>query len=131
MNEQHFTIKQVAELTELSTYTLRYYERFGLIDPVARATNGHRCYTEDDISRIRFIRRLRHIGMSLEDIQYFIELYHRQDSSGVQERYQILSTHREQILQQIDMLCDTLGFIDKKLSRYAEQMATEVECDLK
>lgn len=132
MNEQHYTIKQVTDLTGLSAYTLRYYERFGLIDPVARAANGHRSYTDDDIRHIRFLIRLRNIGMSLEDMLYFIELYHRQDDSGVQERYQILSAHREQVQEQIDTLCDTLAYIDMKLTRYADEMAsTEVKCDIK
>lgn len=132
MNGQHFTIKQVATQTGLSAYTLRYYEQFGLIDPVARAENGHRAYTEDDIKRVRFILRLRHMGMSLDDIVHFIALYQRADNSGVQERHQILSAHREQVQQQIDELCETLTFIDMKLTRYEDEMASMgVECDLK
>ena len=43
------TIQQVAEATGLSTYTLRYYERIGLIHPIDRAQNTHRRYTLDDI----------------------------------------------------------------------------------
>lgn len=132
MNEQHFTIKQVAEFTGVSAYTLRYYEQFGLMEPVARAANGHRRYTEDDIKRIRFIIRMRHIGMSLDDMRHFIDLYRRQDGSGVQERHQILSAYREQVQQQIDDLSDTLALLDYKLALYEDQMASSgVECDLK
>jgi DNA-binding transcriptional MerR regulator len=44
------TIQQVAEITQLSGHTLRYYERIGLLSPVNRAANGHRRYSNLDIA---------------------------------------------------------------------------------
>ena len=47
-----YTIQQMAEQTGLTRYTLRYYEDIGLLDSVARASNGHRRYSEADLNRI-------------------------------------------------------------------------------
>ncbi|WP_201374327.1 MerR family DNA-binding transcriptional regulator [Ktedonobacter robiniae] len=44
--ETNFSIQQVAQQTGLSSDTLRYYERIGLIEPVRRAPNGHRRYSQ-------------------------------------------------------------------------------------
>ena len=52
------TIKEVAEKFTMTNDTLRYYEREGLIGPIAKGKNGIRNYTEEDIKRIQFNRRL-------------------------------------------------------------------------
>ncbi|MEM8535189.1 MAG: MerR family transcriptional regulator, partial [Chloroflexota bacterium] len=72
--EQELTIQQVAAATGLSSYTLRYYERIGLLDPVGRATSGHRRYTTHDIEWIAFLNRLRAIGMPIRQMQEYAEL---------------------------------------------------------
>jgi hypothetical protein len=58
IQDQTFTIAEVAEKTGLSAHTLRYYERIGLLD-VARHASGHRRFTERDITGVVFIGRLR------------------------------------------------------------------------
>lgn len=115
-----YTITQTSHKTGLSAYTLRYYEQIGLIDPVERAANGHRRYSDDDFGRIQLIVKLRDTGMSLEDMLQFVQFYREGDDSG-EERYAMLSAHREQVKQQIESLQDTLDYIDQKLSWYASQ----------
>ncbi len=127
MTEQHYTIKQVAERTGLSAYTLRYYEQLGLIDEVNRAANGHRRYTDDDLLRIKFIFRLRETGMTLEDMLRFIDLYRQEDDGAVYERHAMLTAHRATVQMQIDALCETLAYIDNKLSLYETEMAHDPE----
>jgi hypothetical protein len=46
---KEITIAKAAERSGMSAHTLRYYERIGLIHPVDRGTNGHRCYGRDDM----------------------------------------------------------------------------------
>lgn len=123
MTGQHFTIKQTAELTGLSSYTLRYYEELGLIDAVPRAANGHRRYAETDLARIRLLVRLRDTGMSLEDMLHFVSLYREGTTEAVAGRYALLAAHREKVQMQIAALCDTLAYIDHKLTLYEEQIA--------
>jgi len=68
------SIGQVAEQLGLSTHTLRYYEKIGLLAPVAKTQGGRREYSSRDISRVQFIKRAQRMHFSLEDIRTLIEL---------------------------------------------------------
>jgi MerR family mercuric resistance operon transcriptional regulator len=54
--------------------TIRYYERIGLMPPVPRSTGGHRVYGEAFARRLRFIRRTRELGFTLEQIRTLLGL---------------------------------------------------------
>ena len=68
------SIGQVAEQLGLSTHTLRYYEKIGLLAPVAKTTGGRREYRSTDVLRVQFIKRAQRMHFSLEDIRTLIEL---------------------------------------------------------
>lgn len=120
------SIKTMSERAGVSTDTLRYYERIGLIDPVERAPNGHRRYSETDLLRVSFLKRLRATGMSISAMQYYVDLY-RQGADTLVERRQILEAHKAIIQAQVDALYETMDFIDTKIARYiAEEKAHQV-----
>ena len=64
---QRLTIGAVANQTGLTTETIRYYEREGLIPPPSRADNGYRNYSADTIQRLKFIKRAKSLGFSLNE----------------------------------------------------------------
>jgi DNA-binding transcriptional MerR regulator len=76
MNRQDdkLTIQQVADATGLSVYTLRYYERIGLIHLIDRAENRHRRYSIYDLDWIEFLTKLRTTGMSIQQMLSYAEL---------------------------------------------------------
>ncbi|MEM9951726.1 MAG: MerR family transcriptional regulator [Chloroflexota bacterium] len=112
-----YTTKEISELTDLPIPTLRYYEQIGLLDPVERLDNGHRRYGERDVLRINFLKRVRATGMSIAEMQYYVSLYRQGDATLV-ERRQILETHRQTILDEIETLQDTVSFLEMKITRY-------------
>lgn len=118
--ETTYTIQQAAEQTGLTSYTLRYYEDIGLLDPIARATNGHRRYSEADLNRIMMLVKLRKTNMSLDDMKYFVTLY-REGSATAAERREMLEAHRQVIAEQIEELCEIQRFIDYKIGLYTEE----------
>ena len=70
-----FSIAQAAQRCGLTTHTLRYYEREGLLlTSIGRATTGHRRYTEPDLEWITLITRLRATGMPIRDIRTYAAL---------------------------------------------------------
>ena len=72
--ESSLTIKDVSQRTGLSAHTLRYYERIGLIAPVARATGGQRRYAAADMDWLAFLLRLRTTGMPIQGMLEFARL---------------------------------------------------------
>ena len=101
--ETEFSIQQVADITGLSIDTLRYYERIGLLEPVSRASSGHRRYKQRDIDWIGLIINLRETGMPLAQIHHFAEL-RRQGEATATERLHILEQHQHALRQQMQKL---------------------------
>ena len=60
--------------TGLSAYTIRYYEKLGLLPGIQRNASGHRAFTTQDLEWVRFIVRLKDTGMSLDDILTYSRL---------------------------------------------------------
>lgn len=118
MNDE-LTIQQVANLTQLSSHTLRYYERIGLLSSVDRATSGHRRYSQQDIAWIEFLTRLRATGMPIRQMQQFAEL-RRQGDETIAQRRSLLEAHQQVVQQQIDQLAVNLEIIQTKIQHYKE-----------
>jgi len=72
--ESAMNVGDAAERSGLPAKTIRYYEEIGLIRP-ARAGNGYRDYSSDDIHRLAFLRRARNLGFSIEDCRQLMALY--------------------------------------------------------
>lgn len=116
--ENGYSIKEIAASTGISSHTLRYYERIGLLDEVERDTSsGHRRYTDADIQRLYFLKRVKATGMSIKEMLHYVELFRAGDAT-LEERYDILTRHRQYVQAQMDFLQETLTLLDTKLARY-------------
>lgn len=110
----------VADMTGLSIHTLRYYEKIGLLDEVARNASGHRRYSPLDVRRLEFIKRMRATDMPIEEIKRYIELYQSPDNT-LEERSQMLEEQRDRLQQQLAELRETLAFLEYKIDLYRNQ----------
>tara|TARA_Y100000588_G_scaffold262467_1_gene277141 strand:- start:126 stop:515 length:390 start_codon:yes stop_codon:yes gene_type:complete len=97
-----FTIGHLAERSGVKIETIRYYERIDLIPPPPRSAGGRRVYGEDDIKRLRFVRRSRELGFSLDDIRTMFQLADRGHSCG--EVRTLTLAHAARIREKIDDL---------------------------
>jgi DNA-binding transcriptional MerR regulator len=61
--------------------TIRYYEELGLLDSVKRVEGGRRVYTDDDVRRLRFIQKLKVLGLTLQEMLELDSLYKRHGSN--------------------------------------------------
>lgn len=73
MSDAVHQIGEVAEAVGLSLRTIRYYDEVGLAVPSGRSTGGFRLYTDADIDRLRFIRDLKPLDFSLDEIHDLLD----------------------------------------------------------
>jgi DNA-binding transcriptional MerR regulator len=119
------TVGQVATLTGLSTHTLRWYERVGLLEGVARDASGHRQYTQVDLRRLVLLMRLRATGMPVSEMQRYAELA-RAGAATDLERMQLLEVHRDRVLSHITDLHRDLDVINSKIAGYRRAVSPAI-----
>lgn len=74
MSAPMLTIGKVAEKSQVTADSIRYYEREGLVRPAGKSNSGYRLYTEEAIRRITFIKQAQECGFSLSEIRELLEL---------------------------------------------------------
>jgi DNA-binding transcriptional MerR regulator len=107
----------MAERCGMTAHTLRYYERVGLIQPVGRAQNGHRRYSEADACWIDFLHCMRATNMPIREMQRYAELRELGDSTSL-ERRRILEDHQAEIAAQIAALQQAHALLTHKIANY-------------
>ena len=71
---EQMTIGRLAREADVSTDTVRFYERKGLLSEVARSESGYRQYGEEAVQRLKFIRRAKALGFTLGEISDLLDL---------------------------------------------------------
>ena len=71
-----YTVKQVAEMMEMSAYTIRYYENAGLIPDVDRSGGNARMFSDYTLGWLRLVHCLRMTGLPIEGVKHYIDLCH-------------------------------------------------------
>ncbi|WP_369308138.1 MerR family transcriptional regulator [Providencia rettgeri] len=116
----NYSISQFSKLTGFTLYTLRYYEKEGLLKP-SRQSNNHRFYSDTDVEWIQFISRLKDTGMPLKKIKEYATLRERGEST-VFNRMNILTEHSTNLEKQISSLNEHLNRLNLKILYYKEQI---------
>lgn len=114
-------IQDVAKRFDLSTDTLRYYEKIGLIDPIAKNKSGHRDYSEYDLYRIEFLKRMRAAGCSIETLKSFVDLYHIGPKT-IPQRQKLLRDQLERLNEEIDQLNIAKTYLEEQIAYYDDNM---------
>jgi len=109
------TIGRMAEQAGVGIDTVRFYERRGLLPEPRRTAAGYRLYGEDSINRIRFVRRAKRLGFTLDEIENLLKL---QDQGGRKSEVKEITTRK---LQQIDAKIADLS----RMRTVLETLATE------
>lgn len=117
------TIKEVGEKYGISGDTLRYYERIGMIPPVARTESGIRNYTEKDLSFIELVLCMRSAGLPIEAIIEYVKLYQQGDETFA-ARLALLQDQRETLIEQKEKIENALNRLNYKIARYEVAVET-------
>ena len=68
------TIGKLSKIAGVTNDTVRFYERYGLIEPVSRSKSNYRLYKAEDAGRLRFIKRAKKLGFTLNEIKELLVL---------------------------------------------------------
>ena len=117
MRETGYTIRTMAARCGMTTHTLRYYERVGLIQPVSRARNGHRRYSDADEAWLNFLHCMRETNMPIREMQRYAALREHGETTTL-ERRKILEDHRATIAAQIVALEKAHALLNHKIENY-------------
>lgn len=115
------TIGEFSVITGISAYTLRYYEKKGLLR-VSRDSTGRRDYSVDDIEWVKFIQRLKDTGMILRDIKYYSDLRYQGDDT-MTERMKLLIQHRKSVVEKQKQWAEYMRNLDEKIGIYQERIS--------
>ncbi|MGX7150162.1 MerR family transcriptional regulator [Enterococcus ureasiticus] len=114
--------KEAAEMFDLTTDTVRYYERVGVIPPIKRDKNGYRVYTTRDLNWIYLAKSLRQAGVSIESLIEFATL--SQLGGNVENaQKQILHDQLQEITDKLEKMTKTRDLLQYKIDTYDEHIA--------
>lgn len=102
-----YSISEVSELSGISAFTIRYYDKCGFFPNLQRNKNNVRSFSDRDIAALHLVDALRKSGLSIEGIQYYVRLSLKGDSSR-KERMAILEARETVLEYQRDELDESL-----------------------
>ena len=117
------TIREVSKRYSVTQDALRYYERAGMIPPVARTAGGIRDYQDEDLAWVELALCMRSAGLSVEAISEYVRLSRLGDST-FKDRLALLQGQREILLEQQRQIAGTLDRLNYKISRYEDALKT-------
>lgn len=75
-------ISQAAKRADLPTKTVRYYADIGLVAPNGRSRAGYRTYSDNELSKLIFVRRAREFGFSIDECRELLGLYEDEERNS-------------------------------------------------
>jgi Predicted transcriptional regulators len=120
-----YTIKDVAKIMGLSIFTIRFYDKEGLLPFISRNKFGIRVFTESDMYMIQTVCCLKNTGMQIKDIKKYIDFV-MEGTGTIDSRKKLLLEHRQKIINHINALNENLKLIDSKLEIYTSPDAAQL-----
>ena len=121
-----YTVGEMAKLLGISSSTLRYYDREGLLPFVERSRGGIRMFTDADYSTLMVIGCLKKSGLSIREIREYITMAAEGDAS-LPKRLELFQNRRREVEKQLRELQETLSMLEYKCWYYDTAVAAGTE----
>jgi DNA-binding transcriptional MerR regulator len=112
-------IGELSQTIGLSTYTIRYYEKLGLLNEPSKDKNGHRFYNHKDVDLANWVTCLKKAGMSLEKIKVYTNAYKKNEYSEVSK---LLKLHLVKLITQQKDIKHYIDVTEKKLKELKNRL---------
>lgn len=118
-----YTVKEIAEMLELSTYTVRYYDNVGLLPGVDRTDGNIRNFSDYNLSWLRLVHCLRSTGLPIKDVKHYIDMCLKGDST-IPERAELIFQQEKSLRRQIKILQKQMEVLKYKKAYYQNLLET-------
>ena len=124
MDDKVISIGTLAKKMEMSQRTIRYYEEFGLLNSIKRIEGGRRVYTEADLRRLKLIKRLKIMGMTLSEMQELEAIWTIEKSNVklLKRLSELLGNH----LKRLDDRIADLDILRHEITEYQERILAKL-----
>ncbi len=124
MSEGIISIGELAKKLEMSQRTIRYYEEIGLLNSIKRIEGGRRVYTEVDLRRLKLIKRLKIMGMTLSEMQELEAMWtiEKSNEKVLKRLLELLSNH----LRRLDDRIADLDILRNEIMEYQERIHSKI-----
>lgn len=123
--KQTYPIGELSRMVNLTQRTIRYYEEIGLLHSVRRIENGKRVYTDDDVRRLKFINRLKVLGLSLAELVELEKIYRQQRNN--REIIPKLVAILDERAVQVDERILQLTALKKEIREYQARLLSKLQ----
>ncbi len=121
-----YTIKEVAEMLDISEHTLRFWAKNDLFPFLGRDKNNVRQFSENDLGWVKIVKCLRSVGVDGKSVKRYVDLCIEGDST-IKERYQIIMDTKAKALAQMEELKKQLELLDYKEQFYLNLIQNNLE----
>jgi len=124
MDDKVISIGTLAKDLEMSQRTIRYYEEIGLLNSIKRVEGGRRVYTEADLRRLKLIKRLKIMGMTLSEMQELEAMWTIEKSNVklLKRLSELLGSH----LKRLDDRIADLDILRHEITEYQERILAKI-----
>jgi DNA-binding transcriptional MerR regulator len=122
--EKERSIGELAEKLEMSQRTIRYYEEIGLLNSIKRVEGGRRVYTDIDLRRLKLIKRLKIMGMTLSEMQELEAMWtiEKSNEKVLKRLLELLGNH----LKRLDDRIADLDILRNEIMEYQERIRLKI-----
>jgi DNA-binding transcriptional MerR regulator len=123
-DEQFTSIGEIAQKLDISQRTIRYYEEIGLLNSIKRVEGGRRIYTDVDFRRLKLIKRLKIMGMTLSEMQE-LEAMWAIEKSNDKVLGRLLELLNNQLRRLDDRISD-LNILRNEIMEYQKRIKSKI-----
>jgi DNA-binding transcriptional MerR regulator len=123
--ERQYQIGELGNLLDMSPRTIRYYEEVGLLNSIKRIEGAKRVYTGQDLRRLRFIKRLKLLGLTLVEMKELEDIYriHKTNKKVLPKLLELL----ERRMSEIDERVGSLKKLKTEILSYQEKIKDKLQ----
>lgn len=121
-----YSISEAAKVLNITAYTLRYYDKEGLMPFVERTASGQRLFKESDIAALKVIECLKSTGMQIKEIKTFIDWVTDGDTT-LQQRFDMFMERKAIVEKQMEELKQTMELVEHKCLYYKTALEAGTE----